>query len=310
MDDAVKKIPVLFVIFNRPAVAVEAFQSIKRYQPERLYLAADGPRPEKEGEAELCRETRELILKEIDWECEVKKLFRAGNVGCGRGVSEGITWMFETEEYGAIIEDDCVVSDDYFRFCEELLPEYKYDDRVAQINCFRKDNIPEYADTWYFTGYPENLGWATWRRAWNNFDFEMKQWKRIHGKTFTRFSFWEACLHYYLWNKVYRVFQQGKKPDAWDYQWSIYIFLNKKLCIEPHVNLVRNIGFDATSTHCTDTENPIAKAVYGKMTFPLARPGAVQWDTKRERKRSHDYGKYYGVLLWRKLQKIFRQISL
>jgi hypothetical protein len=308
MEATAAKIPVLFVIFNRPDTAVESFQPIKRYRPDRLYIAADGARPEKEGEQALCDRTRALVLKEIDWDCEVKKLFRDENVGCGRGVSEAVTWMFEAEEYGAIIEDDCVVSDDYFRFCEELLPRYKDDDRIAQISCFAAEYSKKETNTYYFTGYPEICAWATWKRAWKNFDFEIKQWKQIRLRIFSRFSFFEACIHWYLWRQIYLGFRKKQKPHAWDYQWSIYIFMQRKLCIKPYTNLVRNIGFGGASTHCADVDNPLAKAVQGTLTFPLLHPEAIQSDKGREKKRSRKYVGYYVSLLLRKAGKSLQNL--
>jgi hypothetical protein len=306
MNDTVEKIPVLFVIFNRPDTAVESFQPVKRYRPDRLYIAADGARSEKEGEQALCDRTRSSILKEIDWNCEVKRLFRDENVGCGRGVPEAITWMFETEEYGAIIEDDCVVSDDYFRFCEELLPRYKNDERIAQITCFVPGLSKKETNAYYFTGYPEIWAWATWRRAWKNIDFEMKRWKQVRLKIFKRFSFFEACIHWYLWRQTYLTFKKRRSPHAWDYQWSIYVFMQRKLCIEPYTNLVRNIGFGEASTHCADTDNPLAGAVPGVLIFPLVHPEVIQPNKERERKRSREYIWYYVNLFMRKAKKGLR----
>jgi hypothetical protein len=303
MESTTVKIPVLFVIFNRPDAAMESFQPIKRYRPDCLYIAADGARPGREGEQGLCDRTRDLVLKEIGWDCEVRKLFRDENVGCGRGVSEAITWMFETEEYGAIIEDDCVVSDDYFRFCEELLPRYKDDDRIVQITCFVPEQHLKEINSYYFTGYPELCAWATWRRAWKNFDFEMKQWNQIRLKIFGRFPFPEACIHYYLWRKTYQTFRKAQKPHAWDYQWSIYIFMQRKLCIEPYANLVRNIGFGNDSTHCADTANPLARAVHGSLIFPLIHPDVIRVDKKNEKRRSRAYIVYYVNLFLRKVTR-------
>jgi hypothetical protein len=297
------KIPVLFIIFNRPAVALESFQAIKRYKPERLYIAADGPRSEKEGEQVLCEETRQIILNEINWECNVRKYFRNKNIGCGRCPSEAITWMFNTEEYGAIFEDDCIVSDEFFRLCEELLPMYENDDRIAQIDGFVPNYEKNETSTYHFTGYPEIWGWATWRRAWQNFDFEMKNWKYTRFKVFGRFPFIEACLHFYIWEKMYSSFRKDMKPHIWDYQWSTYIFMQKKLCIEPAVNLVRNIGFGTESTHCSDTDSPLKKIETGNLTFPLIHPKSINWDKTREKKYSRVYVMYFIRLFFRKILK-------
>src|ERR1700761_2973608 len=91
------KSPVLFIIFNRPDVTTQVFKQIKQAKPSRLYVAADGPRSHKTEEALLCAQTREIV-KQVDWECEVKTLFREGNLGCRDGVSSAIDWFFNQEK--------------------------------------------------------------------------------------------------------------------------------------------------------------------------------------------------------------------
>jgi hypothetical protein len=128
------KVPILFIISNRPEAAMESFQTIRRYRPDRLYLASDGPSPGRRGEETLCRKTRELILGQIDWPCDVRTQLRYQNVGHERYVNEALLWMLESEEYGVVVEDDRILSEDYLRFCEETLPAYRDEGRVAELN--------------------------------------------------------------------------------------------------------------------------------------------------------------------------------
>jgi hypothetical protein len=118
--------PVLFIIFNRPETTVRVFEAIRKAHPKQLFVAADGPRMGKEGEKERCEEARK-IATQVDWDCEVKTLFRDENIGCGRGPAEAITWFFEHVEKGIILEDDCLPSQSFFGFCEKLLERYKND---------------------------------------------------------------------------------------------------------------------------------------------------------------------------------------
>ena len=46
--------PVLFLIFNRQDTTTQVFSAIRRAKPSRLYIAADGPRPEFIDEAKHC----------------------------------------------------------------------------------------------------------------------------------------------------------------------------------------------------------------------------------------------------------------
>ena len=134
LDSTVKEeiidrdIPILFVIFNRFDTAKQVFERIKEVQPSKLYIAADGPRENKVGESEKCQQVRDLV-KLIDWNCEVKTLFRDKNLGCAKAVSGAISWLFENEEMGIILEDDCLPHLDFFPYCKELLEKYKDDVR-------------------------------------------------------------------------------------------------------------------------------------------------------------------------------------
>jgi hypothetical protein len=114
-------VPILFLVFNRPDTTAQVFERIKQMQPAQLFIAADGPRPGKEGERQKCEEVRNIILKGVDWPCHVKTLFRDSNLGCGHAVSGAITWFFENIEEGIILEDDTLPDLSFFIFCKELL---------------------------------------------------------------------------------------------------------------------------------------------------------------------------------------------
>ena len=91
------KTPVLFLIFNRLDTAMQVFNMIKLAKPPRLYIAADGPRKDKKDETEKVKNVRDFVLNNINWDCEIKTLFRDENLGCGLAVSSAIDWFFENE---------------------------------------------------------------------------------------------------------------------------------------------------------------------------------------------------------------------
>src|SRR5262245_55441705 len=99
--------PILLLVFNRPETTSRVFQAIRAVRPNKLYVAADGPRSDRAGEAERCVEVRRIATA-VDWPCEMRTLFREENLGCRRAVSGAITWFFEQEEAGIILEDDCL----------------------------------------------------------------------------------------------------------------------------------------------------------------------------------------------------------
>ena len=123
---------ILFLVFNRPHLTSRVMAAIRQARPNRLYVAADGPR-EGLGEAELCAETRK-IATDVDWECDVKTLFRPSNSGCRIAVSSALDWFFAKEEEGIVLEDDCVPSSSFFRYCADLLEKYRDEERIMCIS--------------------------------------------------------------------------------------------------------------------------------------------------------------------------------
>lgn len=105
--------PILFLVFNRPDVTALVFNEIKKAKPKKLYVAADGARDIKE--LNKCNIVREIATN-IDWDCELITLFREKNLGCKYAVSSAISWFFENEEQGIILEDDCLPSNDFLDF--------------------------------------------------------------------------------------------------------------------------------------------------------------------------------------------------
>ena len=112
--------PVLFLVFNRPDTTRKVFEAIRAAQPPKLYVAADGPRKNRDGERERCDEARRIATA-VDWPCELKTLFRDENLGCNLGPSMGISWLFENEEEGIILEDDVLPLSSFFHIVTNYL---------------------------------------------------------------------------------------------------------------------------------------------------------------------------------------------
>ncbi len=120
------KSAVLFVIFNRPDTTSLVFEQIRIAKPKRLYIAADAPRPGFPEDVLRCKQAKEGVSN-VDWDCEVKTLYRKKNVGLKKGVSSAVTWFFDQEEEGIILEDDCLPANSFFKFCDTLLEKYRDD---------------------------------------------------------------------------------------------------------------------------------------------------------------------------------------
>lgn len=288
---------VLFLIFNRPEIAKRSFNAIRNARPKRLYIAADGPRRNHPNDVELCAKARE-ISGQIDWECEVKVLFRDENLGCQRAVSTAIDWFFDSEVEGIILEDDCLASQSFFRYCSELLDYYRDNKQVICVsgNNFQQGkNVTDYS--YYFSRYPHCWGWATWRTSWSLYDTEMDHWdKKRNVGVIEQWSDStdEFCSY---WENAFDEAASGK-VDSWAYRWLYSCWKNRGLTCLPQKNLVKNIGFDAQATHTNNSEVWYSMLEHNNISFPLKHPRKIQRDVKAD---IYTDINVYGILCREKL---------
>lgn len=241
---------VLFLVFNRMKTTKQVFAEIKKVKPPRLYIASDGARKTKKGEFKEVKAVREFILSKIDWDCEIKTLFRKKNLGCKHAISSAITWFFDNEEMGIILEDDCLPSQSFFWYCEELLDRYKEDNRIFLISGYNKQNTWRAdRDDYFFSNFGGIWGWATWRRAWNHYDINMSDINMfMTGNKFEHLLGKEIGKK--RMNGIYNSIIK-KNMDTWDYQWGYARHKNSAMACVPSKSLIKNIGFGDGATHTT-----------------------------------------------------------
>jgi len=207
---AVLPVAVLLIAFNRPQLLAALIERLRLVRPARVYLAIDGPRPSRAGEAGLVNECRALVTA-IDWPCEVFTLFRSTNLGCGLGVSSAISWFFTYEERGIILEDDILPDATFFKFCLELLERYQEDERVFSIsgcNYVPKAMISRSGE-YRFSRLPHVWGWATWRRSWECYEFDMRHWlKRLGVRGLWRGS-GRSVPEMFYWARLFHLLSRG-----------------------------------------------------------------------------------------------------
>ncbi|MDO9551485.1 nucleotide-diphospho-sugar transferase [Rhodonellum sp.] len=295
--------PVLLIIFNRPDHTQKVFDALKLIQPSNLYIAADGPRESNPLDLDRCKQTREII-KQIDWSCQLKTLFRDENLGCGKGPSDSISWLFSHEEYGIILEDDCVPDRSFFFFCDELLKKYKDDSRIMHIAGTNHNPtfVRDHDYSYFFSQIGHMWGWATWGRAWKLFDYEMKRFNEVGVKNYFNDLYPNYLIRKYMIRKFSETYT-GKIKGVWDYQWEFTRLINSGLTIMPKNNLVSNIGFGADATHTFSDNNNFSETRVQKLNFPLNHPPFIIKDRESERKH------FYRMFAWILKRKIFSTIG-
>lgn len=267
------KTPVAFIIFRRPDKTQKVFEKIRQVKPPKLFVISDAPRPDKPGEVEKCEQTR-AIIDTIDWDCEVYKNYADLNLGSYRRIPSGLDWVFSQVDEAIILEDDCLPEISFFQYCEELLDRYRHDTRIMAIS---GDNFQfgqqRTEDSYYFSHYTHSWGWATWKRAWQYFDLEMKAWPQVREQKLLDLilgndrdaRYWEWILQLTYESKI----------KAWDYRWTFAAWLQNGLTILPSVNLISNIGVGEDATHTTSADIPYMNLPTQAMEFPLKHPQFV-----------------------------------
>ena len=118
MKSALVDVPVLILFFNRPQQLSQVFEQVKKARPSRLFLYQDGARNERDLPGiEACRE----IVSQIDWECEVERLYQEKNFGCDPSEYLSQRWAFSMVDKCIVLEDDDVPSQSFFPFCKERI---------------------------------------------------------------------------------------------------------------------------------------------------------------------------------------------
>jgi hypothetical protein len=274
-------------------------------------VAADGPREDHPGDKEKCDQTRKII-DQVDWDCEIKTLFRSKNLGCKYAVSEAINWFFENVEQGIILEDDCLPDQSFFWFCQELLNKYKNNKQIFNIsgNNFQ-DGMWRGDGSYYFSKYFHCWGWATWADRWNKyFDIDMKTYSDFKKGNKIRKLFNLRREQKYWMDKFEKVYLN--KVDTWDYIWTFHCWDNNGITCLPNKNLVKNIGFDVGATHTKNTSDKKANLSLQLIEFPLSHPTRVQIDHKADRYTSKNHFKinFKKTKLWKILSKIKSGLKL
>ena len=287
-------------------------QTVAKAAPERLFLACDGPHPDRPAEAALVEATRTAMENAITWDCQVYKRYSETNQGCRRGVEGAISWFFSHVEEGVVLEDDCIPHPDFFTYCAELLERYRHDARVMHISGDSALPHPSSGPGASYVFSQETLvwGWATWRRAWERYDSDLRSWEQLRTDPIgVRQTFGSRPAARWWSRTLDRLLFEGL-PDSWAYRWSFSVRANRGVGIVPAVNLVSNVGFREDSTHTFNPKSPRASVASGAV-LPLRHPNEVRIDIRSDavfERTLQGFAPNYVVHLMRRLAKWGRRM--
>jgi hypothetical protein len=265
-------VPVLLIVFRRPAMARRLVAALREVRPRLVFVAADGPRSDEPDDPQQCADTRSVI-DHIDWPCTVQTLFHGENLGCKVGPETAIDWFLSRVPSGIVLEEDCIPAAEFFRFCTELLERYEEDDRVMMIGGHNPITTwPADRPSYVFSRSSPTWGWATWRRAWRHYDPELRAWDSAEVRRALRTRM--APVEFRMASRRFDMVRAGA-IEAWDFGWNLAMLRRDGLSVIPAGNMIDNVGFGPGATHTRNPRSPDAGIPLRPVEFPLTHPGST-----------------------------------
>jgi len=247
-DAMTQTAPVALFVYKRVDVAERVFQRIAAARPRQLLIVADGP--EVESDRPACEACRGLAQR-VDWDCELLLNYSTSHLGLRQRLISGLNWVFDNTEEAILLEEDCLPDPSFFPFCTELLERYRETPRLMMISgrgLVDTNPADGPAYSYRFRPLGSIWGWATWRRAWQGCDFEMRAWADLHKTGWLEERFKNPFTAMRLRRGFNLEFM--KVSEEWAYSWFLYCLLRGGLAAVPTVHMVTNVGIrdDATNT--------------------------------------------------------------
>ena len=285
--------PILLLTWRRPNTLRQVINAIRPLAPCTIYVSCDGPDLRRPGELEQVEAVRNVIATEIDWPCNIEKLYSDTNLGCRLGVSRAINWFFNNVEEGIILEDDCVPHPDFFAYCSTLLERYRYDTRIWCISGSNFQNgIWRGDSSYYFSRYNHCWGWATWRRCWQHYDGNLAFWPDLRDSTLLS-SIFDNSNEKAYWSNLWSKLSDFGIPDSWAYRWTFTCIANGGLTALPNRNLVSNVGFGLDATHTT---GKVITTSISDGILPISHPSFILRDSLAD---TYTFSRIFGGKMYR-----------
>jgi hypothetical protein len=263
--------PILLITFNRPTHTRQVWEEIKKQHPSKMYIFQDGIREGYDSDYQKCKEVRDIFAESLDWDCELKTFYSEKNWGCGPGPATAISWFFQNEERGIIMEDDCLPSSSLFQFYADLLEQYKLDNRISLITANNLELCWKSKKSSYIfatVGAATMGSWASWARAWRHFDYNIPSWESKSSKELIKTHL--KNKHYFnYYASIFDSNYNSNQTHIWDYQWFYARILQNTVSIVATQNQLSNIGFDQDGTHTKNPDDRIARLPIFNIQFPL-----------------------------------------
>jgi Glycosyl transferase family 2 len=237
--------PIALFVYNRPEHTRRTIKFLKQNllaEESRLFIFSDASK--NESSQLLVEEVREII-RSVDGFLEVQIIERKSNLGLADSIIDGVSRL--VKEYGKVIvfEDDLISSSYTLQYFNDALNRYQNEDKVMHVGAYMYALNDESLPETFFYRAATSWGWATWDRAWMNFEPDIDHLiSQFNTEKKHQFSI-EGSMNF--WKQI-EEFKSGKN-NSWAIRWYASIFLKGGLTLHPSQSLINNIGHDGTGIH-------------------------------------------------------------
>lgn len=238
--------PIILFVYNRLSHTQQVVAALKENllsAESELYIYADAAK--NVGALQAVNELRNFLTTITGFK-SVHICLRETNLGVDDNIILGVTEVISIHGKAIVLEDDLVTSPWFLKFMNEALDFYENQDEVASIHGYVYPVQQKLKEVFFIKG-ADCWGWATWKRAWDLFEHDGAELlEKISTQGLQKeFDFEDTYLYFKALEQ-----QAIGHTKHWDIRWYASAFLSEKLTLYPGRSLVKNIGHDASGTHC------------------------------------------------------------
>ena len=302
------KTPIALFIYNRPEhaeLALESLSKCARLDECDVRIYCDGPKTEADtagvaAARKVARRWRDQLKAEL--------IEREQNLGLAQSIVNGVNELCDQYGRAIVVEDDFVLSVGFLNYMLQTLDRYADEPNVYQISGYMFPvNHRSELDA-FFLPLTTTWGWATWKRAWQIFDWDASDAAERLQDPKTRRAFDLDGSYRYSEMLEQRLRNEN---DSWGLLFWWAVFKAGGFALHPRESLVWVGGFDRSGTHCVDvawSAPQSRQAIAARASANLKLPERVAPDLEAFKRitkflRKEQYPTSFAGRLWRRVER-------
>jgi hypothetical protein len=238
--------PIALFVYSRPNHTRHVLDSLRRNtlsgQSDLIIFSDAARKPEHEASVNSVR----AMIQKVDGFKSVRVVQRDRNLGLAASIEDGVRQI--CDDYGKVIvvEDDLIVSPYFLAFLNASLDRYEGEASVMQVSAYMFPGSYDAECDALFLPLISCWGWATWKRAWEQYDPKASGFSRLKEDSVLREKFDLGGAYEY-----FKMLEQQVRGEinSWGIKWLLSVFLHQGVVLYPKHTLVSNTGVDGSGTH-------------------------------------------------------------